>query len=163
MGLNIFSSEKYGVQKNSVKEIIVIQRYLRALKSSIFVVHKAAAPKIGVEFRQGSIGTIRSSLATPYDVWRRRATLGEGCSCSCCCSSPHYKINLIARRRQTSYDVARLCLMAPMHLWQNSTPVFGAAALCTTRIDNSRAPLLSISMIRSKVGMLYWRGGHWDG
>ena len=33
-------------------------------KSSIFVVQKASAPKNGVEFRQGSIGTIRSSLAT---------------------------------------------------------------------------------------------------
>ena len=39
-----------------------------ALKSSIFVVQKAAAPKSGVEFRQGSIGTIRSSLATSYDA-----------------------------------------------------------------------------------------------
>ena len=45
-----------------------------ALKSSIFVVQKAAAPKTGVESRQSSIGTIRSSLATSYDVWRRRAT-----------------------------------------------------------------------------------------
>ena len=43
-----------------------------ALKSSIFVVQKAAAPKTGVEFRQGSNGTIRSSLATSYDVARRR-------------------------------------------------------------------------------------------
>ena len=41
-------------------------------KWSIFVVQKATAPKNGVEFRQGSIGTIRSSLATSYDVWRRR-------------------------------------------------------------------------------------------
>ena len=39
-----------------------------ALKSPIFVVQKAAAPKTGVEFRQGSIGTIRSSLATSYDA-----------------------------------------------------------------------------------------------
>ena len=42
-------------------------------KSSIFVLQKATAPKSGVEFRQGSIGTIRVSLATSYDVWRRRA------------------------------------------------------------------------------------------
>ena len=39
-----------------------------ALKSSIFVVQKAAAPKSGVEFRQGSIGTIRSSVATSYNA-----------------------------------------------------------------------------------------------
>ena len=45
-----------------------------ALKSSIFVVQKAAAPKNGVEFCQGSIDTIRCSLATLYGVWRRRAT-----------------------------------------------------------------------------------------
>ena len=39
-----------------------------ALKLSFFVIQKAAAPKNGVEFRQGSIGTIRSSLATSYDA-----------------------------------------------------------------------------------------------
>ena len=50
----------------------MIQKYLRALKSSIFVVQKAAAPKIGVEFRQGSIGIIRSSLATSSDISRRQ-------------------------------------------------------------------------------------------
>ena len=43
------------------------------LKSLIFVVQKANAPKTGVEFRQASIGAIRTSLATSYDVWRRRA------------------------------------------------------------------------------------------
>ena len=37
-------------------------------KSSIFVVQKAIGPKNGVEFRQGSIGTIISSLAMLYDV-----------------------------------------------------------------------------------------------
>ena len=46
--------------------------YKEALKSSIFVVQRATAPKNGVEFRQGSIGTSRSNLATLYDVWRRR-------------------------------------------------------------------------------------------
>ena len=35
---------------------------------------KVTAPNNGVKFRQSSIGTIRSSLATSYDVWRRRAT-----------------------------------------------------------------------------------------
>ena len=44
------------------------------LKSSKFVVQKATAPKSGVELRQWSIGTIRSSLATSYDTSRRRAT-----------------------------------------------------------------------------------------
>ena len=49
---------------NVVKEVDVKE----ALKSSIFVVQKAAAPKTGVEFRQGSIGTIRSSLAMSCDA-----------------------------------------------------------------------------------------------
>ena len=35
---------------------------------------KATAPKYGVEFHQGSLGAIRSSLATSYDVQRRRVT-----------------------------------------------------------------------------------------
>ena len=39
-----------------------------ALKSSILVVQKAAAPKNGVEFHQRPIGTIRSSLPMSYDV-----------------------------------------------------------------------------------------------
>ena len=43
-----------------------------AIKSSIFVVQKAAAPKNGVEFRQRPIGDIRRSLATSHVVWRRR-------------------------------------------------------------------------------------------
>ena len=43
------------------------------------------------------------------------------------------------RRRETSYDVARLLLMVPLEPWQNSTPVFGAAAFCTTKIDDFRA------------------------
>ena len=33
-----------------------------------------AAPKTGVEFCQGSIATIRSSTATPYDFWQHRST-----------------------------------------------------------------------------------------
>ena len=52
-----------------VKELNVKE----ALKSSIFVAQKAAAPKSGVEFRQGANGTIRSSLATSYNVARRQS------------------------------------------------------------------------------------------
>ena len=47
-----------------VKEVNIKE----ALKSPIFVVQKPAAPKNDVEFRQGSNGTLRSSLATLYDV-----------------------------------------------------------------------------------------------
>ena len=61
--------------------------------------------------------------------------------------SCHIFFGDVARRRQTSYDVARLRLMAPMGLWRNSTPIFGAAALCTTKIDGFRASLQSTSMM----------------
>ena len=43
-----------------------------------------------------------------------------------------------ARLRETSYDVARLLLMVPLEPWRNSIPVFGAAAFCTTKIDDFR-------------------------
>ena len=56
-----------------VDHVVKELNFVEALKSSIFVVQKATAPKNGVEFRQGSYGTIRSSLATSYDVSRRRA------------------------------------------------------------------------------------------
>ena len=46
--------------ENVVKEV----NFKETLKSSIFVIQMAAAPKNGVEFRQGFIGTIRSRLAT---------------------------------------------------------------------------------------------------
>ena len=43
------------------------------LKLPIFVEQKAAAQKNGVEFSQGTNGTIRSSLTTSYDVARRHS------------------------------------------------------------------------------------------
>ena len=58
-----------GLLNHVVKELNVEE----VLKSPIFVVQRAAAQKNGVEFRQVSNGTIRSSLATSYVVWRRRA------------------------------------------------------------------------------------------
>ena len=58
-----------GLLNHVVKELNIEE----ALKSSILVVQKAAAPKTGVEFCQGSNGTIRSSLAMSYDVSRRRS------------------------------------------------------------------------------------------
>ena len=51
----------------------------------------------------------------------------------------------VARRRQTSYDVARLLLMSPIDPWRNATPVFGAVAFCTTNIDDFRTHLTSSS------------------
>ena len=49
---------------NVVKEVNIKD----ALKLSILVVQKAAAPKNGIEFCLGFNHTIRTSLATPYDV-----------------------------------------------------------------------------------------------
>ena len=86
-----------GLLNHVVKELNIEE----VLKSPIFVVQKAAAPKNGVEFCQGSNGTIRNILTTLYDV-------------------------------------ARLLLMVPIELCQNATPFFGAAAFCTTNIDNFR-------------------------
>ena len=48
-----------------------------------------------------------------------------------------------ARRREASYDVARLLLMAPIDPWRNSTPDFGAVAFCTTNIEDFRTSLTS--------------------
>ena len=54
---------------NDLNDDVVIEVDVEeALKSSIFIVQKAAAPKSGVEFRQDSIGTIRNSLATSCDA-----------------------------------------------------------------------------------------------
>ena len=60
---------------NALNDDVVVEVDVEeALKSSIFIVQKAAAPKSGVEFRQDSIGTIRNSLVTSCDALRRRTT-----------------------------------------------------------------------------------------
>ena len=38
----------------------------------------------------------------------------------------------------TSYDTARLHLIAPMIIWQTSNPIFDAAAFCKTKFGNVR-------------------------
>ena len=48
-------------------------------------------------------------------------------------TSDWWNVSDIARRHQTLYGVARLRLMAPVGLWRNSTPFFGAAAFCFVR------------------------------
>ena len=53
-------------------------------------------------------------------------------------SSDWWKVRDFARRRETSYDVARLLVMVPLEPWRNSTPFFGAAAFCTTKIGDFR-------------------------
>ena len=62
------------------------------------------------------------------------------------CLSCHIFCGDAAQHRQTSYDIARLLLMAPIDPWRNSTPVFGAAALCATKIDDFRASSMLSSL-----------------
>ena len=49
-------------------------QHVRLLKSSIFVVQKAATPKNGLEFCQRPIGAIRCGLATSYNDVQPHAT-----------------------------------------------------------------------------------------
>ena len=46
-----------------------------------------------------------------------------------------------AIHRQSSYDIARLYLTEPTNFWRNSTPFFGAAAFCMTKIGGFRSQL----------------------
>ena len=66
-----------------------------------------------------------------------------------------------ARRRETSYDVARLLLMAPIDPWRNSTPDFGAVAFCTTNIEDFRTPLTSTSSTISTTYSAQKRSLRW--
>ena len=59
---------------------------------------------------------------------------------SVCLPVPVSFIN-VGRRRQSSYDVARLYLTEPTNFWRNSTPFFGAAAFCMTKIGDFRRQL----------------------
>ena len=60
---------------NDLNDDVVVEVDVKEfLKSSIFIVQRATAPKNGIEFRQTSIGAVRSSLTSSYDDWRRRAT-----------------------------------------------------------------------------------------
>ena len=49
--------------------------------------------------------------------------------CACCL----FMLCQKNRRRHQSYNMARPHLMAPMNLWQYSTPSFGAEAFCITK------------------------------
>ena len=51
-----------------VHDVVEEVNVKEALKSSIFDVQKAAAPKNIVEFCQSSTGAIRSSLASPCNI-----------------------------------------------------------------------------------------------
>ena len=57
-----------------------------------------------------------------------------------------HKSGDVARRRQTSYGVARLLQMVPLEPCGYSTPNFGATAFCTTKIGDFRASSMSSSL-----------------
>ena len=52
----------------------------------------------------------------------------------------------VARRRETSSNVAKLLLMVPLEHWQNSITFFGVAVIFATKIANFRAPLTLTSL-----------------
>ena len=61
--------------------------------------------------------------------------------------------------RATSYDVACLLMMVPLEPWQNSTPIFGAAAFCTKKIDDFGSNIgiqFCLKSCRLQVGS--WKG-----
>ena len=97
------------------------------------------------------------TMTTPLNIpWFLKALLGEQglptcrfsvclCVCVCVCvwwdnfkASDWSKLGDLARRRARSHDAARLLLMVPIEPWRNSTPFFGAAVFCTTKIDDFR-------------------------
>ena len=51
----------------------------------------------------------------------------------------------------TSCNVARQLLMVQIEPWQNSTPIFGAAALCITKLDEQDNRDLSSSTDQEEV------------
>ena len=52
-------------------------------------------------------------------------------------------------------------LMVPIESWQNSTPEFGAAAFCTTKIDDFRASLMTTTLTTLSTYSLKRRSLRW--
>ena len=101
-------------------------------------------------------------------LWQFPVFLGpQGLYERCCGSVGQCVVNFlitssdVARRRQTSYDVAILLLMVRIELWRDSTPVFGAAAFCTTKIEDFRASLALTSLTTSSMYSLKRRSLKW--
>ena len=83
-------------------------------------------------------GTAAAFCTTKIDDFRTSSTLS---SLTKWLRRPLRKDQLfenLARRRGTSHDIARLLLMVSLEPWRNSTPFFGAAAFCTTKIGDFR-------------------------
>ena len=86
LGISILQvSQKFKIFQNStffklqVSKLQVFQNKTKVesdklghhLKSPIFILHRAEAPKNGVKFHQKTIGAIRCSVATSYDDARK--------------------------------------------------------------------------------------------
>ena len=53
----------------------------------------------------------------------------------------------VARRRTSSYGVAKLVQIAPLNCWRNSTPFLCKASFCTMKIDHFRARAIDHSVL----------------
>ena len=98
-----------------------------------------------------------NSLFSIFTAAARRAEVVIKSRCVSLCLSIFLSCQIffghvLQHRRQTSSDVARLLLMAPIDPWQNFTPIFGAVAFCTTNIKDFRTPLTSTS---STISLTY--------
>ena len=57
--------------------------------------------------------------------------------CTCMCLSLCNKfLRDVARRRILLYNAVQLVLIAPLNSWQNSTPFWCEASICTVKIDH---------------------------
>ena len=65
------------------------------------------------------------------------------CLTSCQFVSAFLFFVYVARRRTSSYSVARLVQIAPLNCWRNSTPFLCKASFCTMKTDHFRPQLLT--------------------
>ena len=65
------------------------------------------------------------------------------CLTSCQFVSAFLFFVYVARRRTSSYSVARLVQIAPLNCWRNSTPFLCKANFCTMKTDHFRPQLLT--------------------
>ena len=70
---NTRKKERVDIEKIDKHWLVESDRLGCLLKSPIFIVRRAAAPKNGEEFCQKLTGAIRCSVVTSYDDVRRRA------------------------------------------------------------------------------------------
>ena len=90
------------------------------IKLPDFVTHRAAAPKIGVEFHQKFIGALICSLGTSYDNWR------------CCVMTMKLTGTDRQTEGQTNLDIGRQKLLIKKIIHKSDTTVMG----CKVHVRN---------------------------